>query len=257
MFKPITSQVNFVFDNRKMADGGRRVKRPQNLALDPSQSNETPEASSDNEVPFSPDSARRQRVFSESSKIATAMGQVITHKKHDVFQTLQETLGVLKDEAVVSRDSHKKEGLWCHPFEIPRHPIEQIALRNEEIALERQHSKMIESLTPDDLNEFEEVIKKEKEDPADQKEHEHCPFYQKVSISGGDISGVCTIGFSTTVLYPTKMDNSQLIRLVSLARKSTSLVSQAKKTVKLEPHTRRVRLFILEHKGLMVNIFAL
>ena len=180
-----------------MADGRRRVERPQNLSLDiPVKSNETPEASSSNERLFSPDSARRHRFFSEPSKFANVVGQVVATKKHDVFQTLQETLEVLNDEAVVSRDSHKKEGLWCHPFEIPRHPIEQIALKNEEIALERQHSKMMESLTPDDFTEIEEVMKKEKEDPEDQKDAEYCPFYQRLSISGGDISGVCSFGFS-------------------------------------------------------------
>ncbi|XP_078381801.1 AMP deaminase 2-like isoform X2 [Oculina patagonica] len=135
------------------------------------------------------DSARRQRFFSEPSKFAAVVGQVIAHKKHDVYQTLQETLDVLNDEAVVSRDSHKKEGLWCHPFEIPRHPIEQIELKNEEIDLQRQHSKMIESLTPDDFTEIEEVMKKEMEDPLIQG-GERLPFYQKLSISGGDISGV-------------------------------------------------------------------
>ena len=177
-----------------MADGGRPAQRPRNLSIDiKTNLNETPEASGSDERLLSPDSARRQRVFSEPSKFATVVGQVIAHNKHDVFQTLQETLEVLNDEAVVSRDSHKKEGLWCHPFEIPRHPIEQIALKNEEIALERQHSKMIESLTPDDFTEIEEVVKKEKEDPADQKEQEHCPFYQRLSISGGDISGVCML----------------------------------------------------------------
>ncbi|KAJ7333077.1 AMP deaminase 3 [Desmophyllum pertusum] len=135
------------------------------------------------------DSARRQRFFSEPSKFATVVGQVVAPKKHDVFQTLQETLGVLKDEAEVSRDSHKKEGLWCHPFEIPRHPIEQIELKNEEIALQRQQSKMIESLTPDDFTEIEQVMKKDKEDPVVHS-GERLPFYQKLSISGGDISGV-------------------------------------------------------------------
>jgi len=179
-----------------MADDGRPVERPQNLSIDiPVKRSESAEFSGSNERLFSPDSARRQRFLSEPSKLANVMGQVIAPKKHDVFQTLQETLEVLKDEAVVSRDSHKKEGLWCHPFEIPRHPIEQIALKNEEIALERQHSKMMESLTPDDFTEFEEAMKKEKEDPVDQKEAENCPFYQRLSISGGDISGVGPLGF--------------------------------------------------------------
>ena len=175
-----------------MADGGEPVEKPKTLALDISvKRNDTPDLSNSNERLFSPDSARRQRFFSEPSKFSNVMGQVIAQKKHDVFQTLQETLEVLNDEAVVSRDSHKKEGLWCHPFEIPRHPIEKIALKNEEIDLERQHSRMIGSLTEDEFSEFEEVIKKEKEDPEDQKEQEHCPFYQRLSISGGDISGVC------------------------------------------------------------------
>lgn len=135
------------------------------------------------------DSARRQRFFAEPSKFAAVVGQVVGQKKHDVYQTLQETLEVLKDEAVVSRDSHKKEGLWCHPFEIPRHPIEQIELKNEEIEMQRQHSNFIQSWTPNDISEIEQVMKKEKEDPVVQSD-ERCTFYQKLSISGGDISGV-------------------------------------------------------------------
>lgn len=179
----------------KMADGGEPVDAPsahsKSLVIDiPVERNETPDSSSSKERLFSPDSARRQRFFSEPSKLANVVGQVVAAKKHNVFQTLQETLEVLNDEAVVSRDSHKKEGLWCHPFEIPRHPIEQIALKNEEIDLQRQHSKMLNSLTEDEFSEFEEVIKREKEDPDDQLDQEHRPFYQRVSISGGDISGV-------------------------------------------------------------------
>lgn len=175
-----------------MADGGtgpseRRPNLPLDLSAKPS---EIPEKSHSNERLFSPDSARRQRFFSEPSKFAAVVGQVITQKKHDVYQTLQETLEVLNDEAVVSRDSHKKEGLWCHPFEIPRHPIEQIELKNEEIELQRQHSNFIQSWTPDDFTEIEQVMKKEKEDSLVQN-GERCPFYQKLSISGGDISGVC------------------------------------------------------------------
>ncbi|XP_067017602.1 AMP deaminase 2-like isoform X2 [Acropora muricata] len=140
------------------------------------------------------DSTRRQRVFNESSKFAPAVGKepTIAQKRHDVFHTLQETLGVLQDEAVVSRDSHKKEGLWCHPFEIPRHPIEKIALKNEEIALqlESQHSKMAGIITQEDFTEPEDTSEIEEEEPADHMDQEGCPFYQKVSISGGDISGV-------------------------------------------------------------------
>lgn len=181
-----------------MADGGTGpVERPPDLSLDLSvKPSEIPENSHSSERLFSPDSARRQRFFSEPSKFATVVGQVVAPKKHDVFQTLQETLGVLKDEAEVSRDSHKKEGLWCHPFEIPRHPIEQIELKNEEIALQRQQSKMIESLTPDDFTEIEQVMKKDKEDPVVHS-GERLPFYQKLSISGGDISGVCLFRFLT------------------------------------------------------------
>ena len=179
-----------------MADGGRRLtKSSQNLSLDLSfKPNETGETLYSNEQLFPPDSARRQRFFSEPSKFAAVIGQVTTQKKHDVFQTLQETLEVLNDEAVVSRDAHKKEGLWCHPFEIPRHPIEQIELKNEEIALQREHSKMMESLTRDDFSEIEQAMKKEKEDPLLQSD-ERCPFYQKLSISGGDISGVSLFRF--------------------------------------------------------------
>lgn len=176
-----------------MAEGpgtGPAERRP-NLHLDPaSKPSEIPEKYDSNERIFSPDSARRQRFFSEPSKFAAVVGQVVAPKKHDVYQTLQETLEVLNDEAVVSRDSHKKEGLWCHPFEIPRHPIEQIELKNEEIELQRQHSNLIQSWTPDDITEIEQVIKKEKEDPLVQG-GERCTFYQKLSISGGDISGVC------------------------------------------------------------------
>lgn len=175
-----------------MAEGagtGPAERRP-NLHLDPaSKPSEIPEKYDSNERIFSPDSARRQRFFSEPSKFAAVVGQVVAQKKHDVYQTLQETLEVLNDEAVVSRDSHKKEGLWCHPFEIPRHPIEQIELKNEEIELQRQHSNLIQSWTPDDITEIEQVIKKEKEDPV--QSGERCTFYQKLSISGGDISGVC------------------------------------------------------------------
>ena len=179
-----------------MADGGGRATgSSSNLSLDFSfKTSQTPETSHSCERLLSPDSARRQRFFSEPSKFANVVGQVIAQHKHDVFQTLQETLEVLNDEAVVSRDSHKKEGLWCHPFEIPRHPIEQIELKNEEIDLQRQHSKMIESLTPDDFTEIEQVMKKENEDPIVQG-GERCPFYQKLSISGGDISGVCLFRF--------------------------------------------------------------
>lgn len=151
---------------------------------------EIPEKSPSSERIFSPDSARRQRFFAEPSKFAAVVGQVVSQKKHDVYQTLQETLEVLKDEAEVSRDSHKKEGLWCHPFEIPRHPIEQIELKNEEIELQRQHSNFIQSWTPNGITEIEQVMKKEKEDPVVQSD-ERCTFYQKLSISGGDISGVC------------------------------------------------------------------
>ena len=138
-------------------DGGQRpTKSSQNLSLDLSfKPSKTGEASYSNEPLFSPDSARRLRFYSEPSKFVAVVGQVTTQKKHDVFQTLQETLEVLNDEAVVSRDSHKKEGLWCHPFEIPRHLIEQIELKNEEIALQREHSKMMEGLTPDDFSEIE------------------------------------------------------------------------------------------------------
>lgn len=176
-----------------MADDWTHIERPVNLSLNiPGKGEGTPEASSSNEREhvFSPDLARRQRIFSESPKFASVVGKVIVQKRHDVFHTLQETLEVLKDEAEVSRDSHKKEGLWCHPFEIPRHPIEKIALKNEEVALqlERQHSKMMGSLTPDDCSDLEEVVTKE--DTADHMNQEDFPFYQKVSISGGDISGV-------------------------------------------------------------------
>ena len=165
------------------------------LSLDLSfKPSETGETSHSNERLFSPDSARRQRFFSGPSKFAAVVGQVTTQKKHDVFQTLQKTLEVLNDEAVVSRDSHKKEGLWCHPFEIPRHPIEQIELKNEEIALQREHSKIMESLTPDDFSEIEQAMKKDKEDPLLQSD-ERCPFYQKLCISGGDISGVSLFRF--------------------------------------------------------------
>lgn len=178
-------------DNRAAEDGSEPVQteRPNSLGF-PMKSNETPGTSRSNEHVFSPDSARRHRFFSGPSKFAAVVGQVVAAKNHDVFQTLQETLGVLQDEAEVSRDSHKKEGLWCHPFEIPRHPIEQIEMKNEEIDLERQQSKMIESLTPDDFSEIEEALKKDKDDELGYGA-ERLPFYQRLSISGGDISGVC------------------------------------------------------------------
>ncbi|RMX39784.1 hypothetical protein pdam_00007132 [Pocillopora damicornis] len=177
-------------DNRAAEDGSEPVQteRPNSLGF-PMKSNETPGTSRSNEHVFSPDSARRHRFFSGPSKFAAVVGQVVAAKNHDVFQTLQETLGVLQDEAEVSRDSHKKEGLWCHPFEIPRHPIEQIEMKNEEIDLERQQSKMIESLTPDDFSEIEEALKKDKDDELGYGA-ERLPFYQRLSISGGDISGV-------------------------------------------------------------------
>ena len=176
-----------------MAEGARTgpSERCPNLPLNlTSKPSEIPEKPDSNERIFSPDSARRQRLFTEPSKFAAVVGQVSGPKKHDVYQTLQETLEVLNDEAVVSRDSHKKEGLWCHPFEIPRHPIEQIELKNEEIELQRQHSNLINSRTPNNITEIEQVMKKEKEDPVVQSD-ERCTFYQKLSISGGDISGVC------------------------------------------------------------------
>ena len=170
-------------------DTGKRSEIPKSLPIS-FPLNETPNSSHSGERLFSPDSARRQRFFAEP-KFSSVNGQVITAKKHDVFQTLQETLGVLKDEAVVSRDSHKKEGLWCHPFEIPRHPIEQIELKNEEIAQERQQSKLIEKLTPDGFTEMEEVVKKDIAESMAQS-CERIPFYQRLAISGGDISGVYT-----------------------------------------------------------------
>lgn len=176
-----------------MAEGASTgsAERSPNLPLDLiNKPSENPEKSPSNERIFSPDSARRHRFFNEPSKFAAVVGQVIVQKKHDVYQTLQETLEVLNDEAVVSRDSHKKEGLWCHPFEIPRHPIEQIELKNEEIELQRQHSNLIQNWTPNDITEIEQVMKKEKEDPVVQSD-DRCTFYQKLSISGGDISGVC------------------------------------------------------------------
>lgn len=183
-----------------MADEWVSIDGPLTLSLNISGKEEgTSENAGSNECVFTPDSARRQRVFNESSKFAPASGKepTIAQKRHDVFQTLQETLEVLQDEAVVSRDSHKKEGLWCHPFEIPRHPIEKIALKNEEIALqlERQHSKMSGSMTHEDLTEVENTCKTEEEEPARHMDQEGSPFYQKVSISGGDISGVCTVIF--------------------------------------------------------------
>lgn len=104
-------------------------------------------------------------------------------KKHDVFSTLQETLEVLRDEAgATARDSQKRDDLWCHPFEIPEHPIEQMEMKRSEIDLERQHSKIMRAAS---LNDLDERMFSSKEGSRD-----ILPPYQRLSISGGNTSGV-------------------------------------------------------------------
>ena len=179
--------------NSKMADNGEGSppKRARNLQLSlptkdvSDEDNELEKCNSKIVSPFSPDTLRRQRFLSEPSEDSD--GQT---KKHDFYQTLQETLEVLRDEAVTSRGSNKAEDHWCHPFEISEHPIEQFEIKKEEINLERQQSKIkmfasnasdVKTPSVDDLI------------AEDNEEGSPCgpyPFYQRLSISGSDISGV-------------------------------------------------------------------
>lgn len=131
---------------------------------------------------FSPDALRRQRFLSETSEDGEGR-----RKKNDVFQTLQETLEVLKGEAVTSRDSNKAEDHWCHPFEISDHPIEQFEMKKEEINLQRQQSKLFSSAnhTPDLKTVGDLTPEIEEMSPCGPS-----PNYQRLSISGSDISGV-------------------------------------------------------------------
>lgn len=104
-------------------------------------------------------------------------------KKHDVYTTLQETLEVLRDEAGhVARDSQKRDDVWCHPFEIPEHPIEQMEMKRSEIDLERQHSKIMRAAS---LNDLDDRMFSSKEGSRD-----IMTPYQRLTISGGNTSGV-------------------------------------------------------------------
>ena len=104
-------------------------------------------------------------------------------KKHDVFSTLQETLEVLRDEAETSRDSHKSDDMRCHPFEIPEFPIGQSQMKREEIDLERQQSRIMHGGSTTSLD--------EKMSSSKEGSHDQIPvFYQRLSISGGNTSGV-------------------------------------------------------------------
>ena len=173
---------------------GKR-RRPLDLEL-PSPSKSFHENAFYGNCPFSPDTMRRQRFLSESPSKET-------NDKHDVFHTLQETLEVLRDEAETSRDSNKRDDLWCHPFEIPDHPIEQQQWKNEEIAMERKQSRMMlleSSITDSAVDVERENSVSDVPFPLD------CdvPYYQRLSISGGNISGVGSAHFpvSFSQMFP-------------------------------------------------------
>lgn len=164
---------------------GKR-RRPLDLEL-PSPSKSFHENAFYGNCPFSPDTMRRQRFLSESPSKET-------NDKHDVFHTLQETLEVLRDEAETSRDSNKRDDLWCHPFEIPDHPIQQQQWKNAEIARERKQSRMmlLESSITDNVVDLER-----QSSVSDVPFPLECdvPYYQRLSISGANISGVGSAHF--------------------------------------------------------------
>lgn len=164
---------------------GSPPKRAKNISLtiptdDLQEENENENLTTNRFACFSPDALRRQRFLSETSEDGDGR-----RKKHDFFQTLQETLEVLRDEAVTSRDSNKAEDHWCHPFEISSHPIEQFEMKKEEIDLQRQQSKFFTPNTPE--------LKNGEKLTVDIENLSSCgpyPNYQRLSISGSDISGV-------------------------------------------------------------------
>lgn len=135
---------------------------------------------------FPPETLRRHTLLSTEFQNRPNL-KAAKDKKHDVFSTLQETLEVLRDEAeATSRDSHKRDDLWCHPFEIPEHPIGQSEMRREEINLERQQSRIMKAGSSTSLD---EKMFSSKEGSQDQLP----TFYQRLSISGGNTSGVSKI----------------------------------------------------------------
>lgn len=135
-----------------------------------------------NDYSFSEDTVRRHAFLNPEFQHSNSTNDS-KDKKHDVYTTLQETLEVLRDEAgAVARDSQKRDDIWCHPFEIPEHPIEQIEMKRSEIDLERQHSKIMRAVS---LNDLDERMYSSKEGSRD-----IFPPYQRLTISGGNTSGV-------------------------------------------------------------------
>lgn len=132
---------------------------------------------------FPPETLRRHTLLSNEFQNRPKM-KTAKDKKHDVFSTLQETLEVLRDEVeTTSRDSHKRDDLWCHAFEIPEHPIGQSEMRREEIDLERQQSRIMRAGSTTSLD--------EKMFSSKEGSHDQLPIlYQRLSISGGNSSGV-------------------------------------------------------------------
>jgi len=132
-----------------------------------------------NDCSFSEETVRRHAFLKPDFQRSNSNSD----KKNDVFSTLQETLEVLRDEAgATARDSQKRDDMWCHPFEIPEHPIEQLEIKKSEIDLERQQSKIMRAAS---LNDLDERMFSSKEGSRD-----ILPPYQRLSISGGNTSGV-------------------------------------------------------------------
>jgi hypothetical protein len=178
--------IQFVKLHVKMAEKetkGQSSKRPE-LRRQRERTRSDPESREfEDFCSFPSETLRRHTLlsseFQNRPKLKTAKD-----KKHDVFSTLQETLEVLRDEAdTTSRDSHKRDDLWCHPFEIPEHPIGQNELRSVEIDLERQHSKIMRASSLTSLD--------EKMFASKEGSHDLLPIvYQRLSISGANTSGV-------------------------------------------------------------------
>ena len=125
---------------------------------------------------------RQARFLAESPSSSDKDGQ------HDVFHTLQETLEVLRDEAETSRDSNKTDDLWCHPFQIPDHPIEQQERINQEIAMRRKESKKV-GLQDSKLPSVEVATSVDSR-VSSPMEPDSLPLYERLSISGANTSGV-------------------------------------------------------------------
>ncbi|XP_048588124.1 AMP deaminase 2 isoform X2 [Nematostella vectensis] len=134
------------------------------------------------------DTMRRQRFLSQEY---LSHQKQETKKKHDVFTTLQETLEVLRDDAETSRDQFKRDDMWCRPFEIPEHPIEQLELKKEEINLERQHSKIMRGNSVSGPQLAGERSPSSTESLLGYGGSlDSMPYFHRVSISGGNTSGV-------------------------------------------------------------------